>query len=531
MSSTPSTAPSRSVLPWLLVAGLAVASGGVSYAVLRDTGETKPTAGPEPQMLAEPREATAEEVHRVCAVCHVYPPAETFPRADWRKEVKLGFDFLYADPSPKYRFEFPPLESIVRYYETQAPESLSPVSRSESARPVTAFERRSHRPPRTEGPPGVAHINLVHLSRKDRLDVLVCDANSRQVLVFKPYESPPAWTVIARGFTCAHAEVADLDADGVSDVLLSCLGNFYATDDLVGSVVWLKGTADGTFTPFTLLEGIGRVADVRAADFTGDGRVDLVVAEFGWHKAGSIRLLENTTTDWSKPVFESRTIDPRHGTTHVPVADLNGDGKPDFVAVVSQGHETVVAFLNRGGGKFDTETVFAGPHPTYGLNGAQVIDLDGDGDLDVLLSNGDALDHPHLLRPDHGVTWLENRGGYPFHANRLADAPGAGSPVAADFDGNGLLDVAFASFLLTESLAQRDRHRPDAVVVLEQAERGKFVRHMLEASTCIHPACAAGDLDGDGRPDLVIGHFVRVGDVGDRLTVWRNTTPKAPAKR
>ena len=114
----------------------------------------------------------------------------------------------------------------------------------------------------------------------------------------------------------------------------------------------------------------------RAADFTGDGKLDLVVAEFGWHDTGSILLLENQTTDWKQPTFTPRVLDNRHGTTHVPICDLNYDGKPDFVAVVSQDHETVVAFLNEGGGKFRKETIYSAPHPGFGCHGVEVVDLE-----------------------------------------------------------------------------------------------------------------------------------------------------------
>jgi hypothetical protein len=320
----------------------------------------------------------------------------------------------------------------------------------------------------------------------------------------------------------------DLDGDGINDVVLACLGTFGATDDRVGSVVWLRGSADGSFTPFTLLDGLGRVADVRAADFTGRGKLDLVVAEFGWHQTGSILLLENRTTDWARPAFTPRVLDPRHGTTHVPVADLNGDGKPDFVAVISQEFETVVAFLNEGGGRFRRETIFTAPHPAFGSNGVQLVDLDGDGRLDVLLTNGDTLDPPPLLKPYHGLTWLQNRGRYPFTPHRLADCYGAGSPVTADFDGNGLLDVAVVTFLPGRSFPQRKELRLDAVVLLEQTAPGEFVRHALEVEACDHLTCAAGDLDGDGRPDLVVGSFVQGGRPGDAITIWRNTT-EAPA--
>src|SRR5207237_8018061 len=134
---------------------------------------------------------------------------------------------------------------------------------------------------------------------------------------------------------------------------------------------------------------------------------------------------------WKHPVFAPRVLDNRHGATHVPVADLNGDGKPDFVALMSQEHETVVAFLNEGGGRFRKETIYTAPHPSFGSSGIQLVDLDGDGDLDVLYTNGDSLDAPYLLKPYHGVQWLENTGSFPFTHHRLADVYAARRPLAA----------------------------------------------------------------------------------------------------
>ena len=508
---------------WLFaLAAIVAAAGGGAYFLLRPRPEPAPEVGLRP----EPTEATAEEVHRVCGACHTYPPADTFPRFAWRKEVKQGYDFLYKDPS--YNFEYPPLEAVVRYYEKRAPESLELLPVPIAARPAPVrFDRVAHRPDRAAEAPGAAHVSLVRLFPNELPKILVCDAISKEVGLVDPHVSPPDWKVLARGLTCAHAEVVDLDGDGVNDIVLAVLGSFYATDERVGSVVWLRGAADGSFTPVTLLDGLGRVADVRAARFMGSDKLDLVVAEFGWHKAGSILLLENRTTDWQQPMFVPRVLDSRHGTTHVPVADLNGDGKPDFVAAISQEHETVVAFLNEGGGRFRKETIYTASHPSFGTNGIQLVDLDGDGDLDVLLSNGDSLDSPYLLKPYHGVTWLENRGKYPFTPHRLADCYGAGSPVAADFRGKGLLDIVFVSFLPAEYFPQRTPMGLDSVVLLEQVKPGEFVRHSLEREKCDHLTCAAGDLFGTGRADLVVGNYIRGGSRGSSVSVWRNVTDKS----
>jgi hypothetical protein len=502
-----------------LLAAVAAAAAGTALAVWLPV-QAKPADIPAID-TTEVAESSPEDVHRLCGACHPYPPPETFPRSAWRKEVTQGFEFFHKDLN--HHFTYPPLDGVVRYYEKRAPLSLPLGSRTVAPHPLPVrFERGDFALPNVQQPPGTTHVNLVHLFSKDAFDILVCDAVGKQVLAFSPYTSPPKWTVLASGLCAAHAEVVDLDRDGIPDVIVAVLGSFNATDDRVGSVVWLKGTKEGTFTPITLLDGVGRVADVRAADFSENGKLDLVVAEFGWHESGAIHLLENQTTDWAKPKFVPRVLDSRHGTTHVPVADLNGDGRPDFVAVISQEYETVVAFINEGGGRFRKETIYTAPHPAWGCNGIQLVDLDGDGDLDVLLSNGDSLDPPYLLRPDHGVTWLENRGEFPFKAHRLADCYGAGSPVAADFCGHGRLDVAFVSFLPAPAFPDRGKLHLESVVLMEQTSPGQFVRHQLEFEICDHLTCAAGDIGGNGRQDLIVGNYIHGGRPIPALSIWRN---------
>jgi hypothetical protein len=192
-----------------------------------------------------------------------------------------------------------------------------------------------------------------------------------------------------------------------------------------------------------------------------------------------------------------------------------------------------VAFLNEGGGRFRTETVYTAPHPAVGSTGIQLVDLDGDGDLDVLLTHGDVLDET-ILKPYHGVWWLENRGAFPFTAHRLASLYGAHRAVAADLDGDGDLDVIAVSFLPPSAFPARKDKNLDAVILLEQTAPGKFVRHSLETVTCDHVCCALGAWDGDGQVHLVTGNF-RMADqdtLASSLTLWKNLTPrKSKAKR
>src|SRR5262249_6450102 len=159
-----------------------------------------------------------------------------------------------------------------------------------------------------------------------------------------------------------------------------------------------------------------------------------------------------------------------HGAIHVPVADLNGDGRPDFVALISQEHETVVAFLNQGGGKFEKQTIFRGPHPAYGSSGIQLVDVDGDGRLDVLYTNGDTLDKPYLLKPYHSIQWLRNPGNgtFPWEHHPITPMYGVHRAVAADFAGTGRKDVVAVGFLPVEGFPERKDRNLDGVIYLEQ---------------------------------------------------------------
>lgn len=482
-----------------------------------------------------PAEATSEQVHQMCGTsCHAYPPPDSFPKFAWRKEVKQGFDFFRDS---KLQIDYPSLESVVQYYEKRAPDELppndSPVNFGSA--PVH-FERHGFPLPDPRLKPGISNVSLGHLFDKTKLDIIACDAQNGLVMALSPYTSPPAWKELSRVSAPAHAEVVDLDGDGIPDVIVACLGSFSPTDDLVGSVVWLRGTADGHFTPITLLQEVGRVADVQAADFHGDGKLDLVVGVFGWRSTGEILYLENRTTDWGRPNFVPQVLDDRHGTIHIPVCDLNKDGKPDFVALISQEHETVVAFHNEGNGRFRKETIYTAPHPAYGSSGIQLVDMNNDGNLDVLYTNGDTLDPPYIPKPYHGVQWLENRGNGSFVHHPVIGMYGAMRAVAADFRGNGLKDIVAISYLPEDVFPQRRQSRMDSILYLEQVKTGQFIAYALEQTRCDYLTAAAGDLYGDGRIHLVVGtHSLNPRFTGaDAVTIWENRglrqKPTSPVK-
>lgn len=303
------------------------------------------------------------------------------------------------------------------------------------------------------------------------------------VLLGRPYDPASGLSLIAQVHHPSRAQVVDLDGDGLRDVLVADLGEFLPRD----------------------------------------GDKDLLVAAFGYRKTGSVLVLENHTTDWARPVFSPLTLDPRPGAVRALPTDIDNDGRLDIVAVIAQEHEEVVAYLRGDGLSFTPKVVWKAPHANWGSSGMSLADLDADGDLDILLANGDTFDDS-LLKPYHGLAWLERTasrlGPDAFRLHRLADLPEPHSVVAADLDGDGDLDVV-ASSLIAAGAGPEDERLP-AVVWIEQTSRRRFERRTLKRGTPRHAALAAGDYDGDGDVDVVTGNMATTGPIEAWVAVWEN---------
>jgi hypothetical protein len=207
---------------------------------------------------------------------------------------------------------------------------------------------------------------------------------------------------------------------------------------------------------------------------------------------------------------------------------MDSDRDLDLVTIVSQEWEEAYLFPNDGKGNFAPTLIYGADNDDFGSSGIHVADVDGDGDFDVVYSNGDAFDYtPPRPRPWHGIQWLENTGSGRFVHRRLTDFPGAYSPRAADLDGDGDADIAVVSgFNKWEIPASQ------SLIWLESTGEGRFTAHNVASAPTHLITLETGDFNGDGRIDLVTGgvHFYPPYDRLGRVTLWMNTGTGAPGR-
>jgi hypothetical protein len=368
--------------------------------------------------------------------------------------------------------------------------------------------------------PLVAHVSIADLDRDGLPDVLACIVHENRVAWLRqsPRGTFTDTTIGTEVRAPAHAEAVDFDRDGDIDVLVASLGVLFPSNARIGSVVVLENQGAGRFVNRIVTEGVARAADARAGDLDGDGDLDIAVAGFGY---------DNGETLWLRNLgawrFETTVLQNLSGPINVEIVDIDGDGDRDVAALVSQEWEEIYAFINDGQGRFAQKLVWGSTNDDFGSSWLSAADLDKDGDVDFLYSNGDAFDYaPTGSRPWHGVQWIENRGGLAFGVHRIADLSGASSPQPVDLDGDGDLDVAVVS-----AYNNWDDSAAQSLVWLENDGHMRFALHDVAHAPTHLVTLSAGDLTGDGRPDLVTGglHASRPYDRMSRVTLWTNGTP------
>lgn len=368
-------------------------------------------------------------------------------------------------------------------------------------------------------PPWIAHVTTVDLDRDGRRDIVFTESRENKIVWLRQGESG-AFTERTVGENMSapvRVEAADMDLDGDLDLVVSSMGVVFPNNDRIGTVFILENDGRQNFTPRTILENTSRVVDGQAADLDGDGDIDLALAQFGYDQ-GEVSWLERVGP-WE---FRRHVLSDLSGAINVCIADFDGDSRPDIAALISQQWEEIYFFRNLGNRTFERNRIWGSTNEDYGSSGMSLGDINRDGRPDLVYSNGDGFGPAATPgpRPWHGLQWFENTGGGFFRYHRIGDFPGAYSPVALDLDRDGAMDVVAAAAYADWNNANRD---VVSLMWFRNDGRMNFTPHVIARNPKDLITLAAGDLDGDGRPELVTGGFYIYPpfDEISRILVWK----------
>ncbi len=264
---------------------------------------------------------------------------------------------------------------------------------------------------------------------------------------------------------------ADFDGDGKLDLAVA-----NSNDQDYKTVSILLNNGNGTFKPHVDYEAGSGSASIVTGDFNRDGKQDLAVPDYN---AGAVWVLLGN----GDGTMQGRIGYPTGGSPVVLITgDFNNDGKLDLVTVPSLG-STVSILLGNGDGTFKNHVEFAAGSSTIGVNAG---DFNGDGKLDLVVSNFYMGTVSLLLGNGDGTFQAP----VAFQAGEAPDSIAVG-----DFNKDGKLDIAVSnSFNSSNGM--------NVTVLLGNGD-GTFLAPMQYDSGDAGGALTAADFDGDGKLDLV----------------------------
>lgn len=233
----------------------------------------------------------------------------------------------------------------------------------------------------------------------------------------------------------------DADADGLLDLIVG--GDCWALepDCLPRPITLYRQTAPSQFVDVTETCGITQPAltpkqhlgGACAADFDGDGRLDLVLSIWG----GPLRLFRNTGSITFEEVTEEAGLPLADAGHYQPVAfDANDDGLMDIFCAVDMGPNQL--WINDGAMSFTNRAAEAGVDYAFNEMGVAIADVDNDADLDLYVTAITGFDfYSTLFLKGDGLTYVESA-----HDYAVEDADWAWGATFGDFDHDTLVDLA-----------------------------------------------------------------------------------------
>jgi len=318
--------------------------------------------------------------------------------------------------------------------------------------------------------------------------------------------------VIGTNFNGAwFVEAGDIDGDGDLDVIgvRTLLG---------GALVWWENVdgAGEVWSQHPISQDLESPRVIQALDLDDDEDLDVLVAGFGRQE---VVWWENTTGDGA--AWGNHVIGSLAGVEDLEGADLDADGDFDVVTASSSLSEDALIWwenVNGNASVWEAHTIM-GPSQDH-TDAVYSSDIDGDGDLDIVSSSGEAKWWENSA--GDATSWIERFVGLSAHAIARGDVDGDGH---ADVLAGGNSSLFWWKSVLCQTLTTDHVGGGIDPTAIPLAD-GTFVENQIidDTFTGVTDA-AAGDLDGDG--DLDVAGVARTGggvhwveNVSSDATVW-----------
>ncbi len=322
----------------------------------------------------------------------------------------------------------------------------------------------------------------------------------------------PAVAYASGGETPISVMVADMNGDGKPDIIVAneCASGTNCNSGN-GSVGILLGNGDGTFQAATTYNsgGFGAVS-LAVADFNGDGKLDLAVAHaYGADEICCISPALGVLLGNGDGTFQPAVMYGRGGQTSVAVGDVNGDHRPDLVVSRPPSNLAISGVeIFLGNGNGTFQPPVIYDSGSPFPDRVAIADLNGDGKLDLVVDHG--VSNAQL---DSLVGILLGNGDGTFQGAVIYDSgvQAAGSVAVSDVDGDGRPDLLLAGYSgLGALLGNGD---------------GTFQPALMYGSGgSLATSVVAADVNGDGKPDLVAGNVYVSNSIDGAVGVLLNNS-------